>query len=152
MRRKLTTFTHAGKTTTVYKDSEWGEYVVKLKGAPRADYHTDDKADATVTARRMVGLNGLGSSGKEHRAKARDKVKAARWWLRTAHREAKAGRCTVALASLTTAHRMAAATAEHREAGGASQKIRRKRRGLYPAATLTAANRHFTRYCLKKEE
>lgn len=45
-------------TAAVYKDHEWGEYRVKhFKGGAhqeKADYHTDDSADAHATARHWV--------------------------------------------------------------------------------------------------
>lgn len=34
----------------VYRDAEYDEYVVKVKGKPAASYHTDDKQDAINTA------------------------------------------------------------------------------------------------------
>lgn len=34
----------------VYRDTEYDEYVVKVKGKPNASYHTDDKQDALTTA------------------------------------------------------------------------------------------------------
>lgn len=69
-RKKLTSVSHGSAVATVYRDPEWGEYVVKLKGRPQADYFTSDKADAVATARRMVGytgprkLAGLGASSR----------------------------------------------------------------------------------------
>ena len=38
----------------VYRDAEWDEYVVKVKGKPEASYHTDDKQDALATANIMA--------------------------------------------------------------------------------------------------
>lgn len=38
---------HAAK---VYRCTEWNEYQVEFKGAPKATYHTSDKADAVDTA------------------------------------------------------------------------------------------------------
>ena len=56
--RKLQTFTDGRVSATVYRDSEWQEYRVRLsvdgKLRPDADYHTDDRADAEQTARSMV--------------------------------------------------------------------------------------------------
>ena len=57
-KRKVQSVSHEGKTATVYKDPEWGEYVVKLQGRPQADYFTSDRSDAIATARRMVGYTG----------------------------------------------------------------------------------------------
>lgn len=40
----------------IYKDSEWGEYIVCPKGCKPDDdkaYHTDDMEDAVMTARKM---------------------------------------------------------------------------------------------------
>lgn len=48
----------AGKSAKVYKDTEYGEHVVKFytdgKHHKEADYHTDDKADAHGTAKQHV--------------------------------------------------------------------------------------------------
>lgn len=50
--------------TTVYRDSEWNEFIVRLyyrdSGlyAP-ADYHTTDKADAIATADEMAAWRNL---------------------------------------------------------------------------------------------
>lgn len=66
-RRKIQAFTNGDRSATVYKDTEWGEYVVKLKGAPNADYHTDDKTDAVGSAKKMVGLAGLGAARHSRR-------------------------------------------------------------------------------------
>lgn len=35
---------------SVYRDSEWDEYVVRIGGNPETDYFTDDKDDAFKTA------------------------------------------------------------------------------------------------------
>ncbi|WP_338807255.1 hypothetical protein V8U11_11045 [Pseudomonas chlororaphis] len=47
-----------GKVCKVYRDSEWGEYQVRLyiQGSllKEANYHTDDKDDACNTARSMI--------------------------------------------------------------------------------------------------
>jgi hypothetical protein len=63
--RKIQAFTNDGNTTTVYKDSEWGEYVVKVqqngRPVPKVTYHTDAKDDAIGTAKAMIGLAGLRS-------------------------------------------------------------------------------------------
>lgn len=56
-RRKVVSFTHGGQTATVYKDPEWQEYVVRIKGEPEADYHTTDRQDAENTARVMIGMH-----------------------------------------------------------------------------------------------
>jgi hypothetical protein len=49
--------TKNGKSATVYRDAEFQEYRVKFyqdgKHLEAADYHTDDKADAQSTARRV---------------------------------------------------------------------------------------------------
>lgn len=55
--RKIAEFTGTRGTAKVYRDVEWHEYVVKLSGAPKADYHTSDKEDALETARRMAGFD-----------------------------------------------------------------------------------------------
>lgn len=57
-RRKISTATHGEKVATVYRDPEWGEFVVVLKGRPKADYFTSDRADAIETSKRMV-LEGM---------------------------------------------------------------------------------------------
>ena len=43
-----------GIRVTVWRDSEWDEYQVRIKGAPDATYFTPDKDDALATATRMV--------------------------------------------------------------------------------------------------
>lgn len=58
-RRKIETVRREGQEATVYRDREWDEYVVKLKGRPSADYFTGDREDAIATARKMVGFSGL---------------------------------------------------------------------------------------------
>lgn len=60
--KKVTQFEKDGKKAVVYRDAEWDEYRVKFyvvfKGVESylndADYHTDDKADATSTAKNYV--------------------------------------------------------------------------------------------------
>tara|TARA_B100000424_G_C22640746_1_gene354205 strand:+ start:228 stop:389 length:162 start_codon:yes stop_codon:yes gene_type:complete len=43
--------------TSIYKDKEWNEYVVKVKGRSEDEwYHTDCKQDAINTARAMIAL------------------------------------------------------------------------------------------------
>lgn len=46
------------RTAKVYRNIDWNEYVVRFycdgKHLPDADYHTDDKDDAKVTARFWV--------------------------------------------------------------------------------------------------
>lgn len=55
--RKIESVTNneTGKSATVYRDSEWNEYVVRFyvngKHQTEADYHTDSKPDAQMTAR-----------------------------------------------------------------------------------------------------
>lgn len=44
---------------SVWWDDEWEEYQVKVRGNPKATYHTDDRADALATAQRM--RNNLGN-------------------------------------------------------------------------------------------
>ncbi len=62
--RKVSTVesTDGTRRATVYRDVEWGEYRVSftLNGThkPAADYHTDDKGDATATARHFCHLDG----------------------------------------------------------------------------------------------
>jgi hypothetical protein len=52
--RKVTTHTNGPHSASVYKNPEWGENVVKFfhNGVyqSKADYHTDDMADAHATA------------------------------------------------------------------------------------------------------
>lgn len=38
---------------SVWFDSEWSEYQVRVQGHPKATYHTDDRGDALATAQRM---------------------------------------------------------------------------------------------------
>lgn len=42
-----------GSPVSVVFDREWSEYQVRLAGRRQATYHTDDKADALVTAQVM---------------------------------------------------------------------------------------------------
>jgi hypothetical protein len=35
----------------IYRDSEYNEYIVGIKGQPAADYFTNDKDDALATAK-----------------------------------------------------------------------------------------------------
>lgn len=42
---------------TLYWNSDEGEFVVKIKGKPKADYFTNDLKDAVLTARRMYEDN-----------------------------------------------------------------------------------------------
>ena len=47
-----------GNVVKIYKDSDTGEFICKLfkkgKHSSKSDYHTDDKKDATRTAKEMV--------------------------------------------------------------------------------------------------
>lgn len=56
MRRLIETISAGQSVAKVYRDSEWGEFVVSLfrAGVKTADYHTEDKTDALQTARLMV--------------------------------------------------------------------------------------------------
>lgn len=42
-----------GSPVSVWWDSEFCEYVVKVRGNKAASYHTDDKQDALATAQLM---------------------------------------------------------------------------------------------------
>lgn len=42
-----------GTPVSVWFDEEWEEYQVKVKGQPKATYHTSDKTDALSTAQVM---------------------------------------------------------------------------------------------------
>ena len=42
-----------GSPVSVWWDSEFSEYVVKVRGNKDASYHTDDKQDALATAQLM---------------------------------------------------------------------------------------------------
>ena len=42
-----------GSPVSVWWDSEFCEYVVKVRGNKDASYHTDDKSDALATAQLM---------------------------------------------------------------------------------------------------
>lgn len=42
-----------GSPVSVWWDSEFWEYVVKVRGNKDASYHTDDKSDALATAQLM---------------------------------------------------------------------------------------------------
>lgn len=53
-RRRILTLTHDGREVAVFRDNEWDEFVVRLKGNPDADYFTSDKEDAVATAHAMV--------------------------------------------------------------------------------------------------
>lgn len=44
---------------SVWWDTEWHEYLVKVQGKPKATYHTDDRDDALTTAQLM--RNNLGA-------------------------------------------------------------------------------------------
>lgn len=61
MNRSIASYTSevTGKTTRAYRDSDTGEYIVKLIGAPKADYFTDDKDDAIATMRAMADFVGV---------------------------------------------------------------------------------------------
>ena len=59
MSRKLIKTIGTSPQAKVYKDSEWGEYVVKLYSLDgnhlaQGDYFTGDKEDAIETAKHMV--------------------------------------------------------------------------------------------------
>jgi hypothetical protein len=58
MRKRIHVETSGAKMAKVYRDSEWGEFVVRLyeNGAlvAPADYFTGDTADAIETAVAMV--------------------------------------------------------------------------------------------------
>lgn len=56
--RKVQSVSRDGQVATIYRDPEYNEFVVRLKGRPQADYFTSDKSDALATARRMVGYTG----------------------------------------------------------------------------------------------
>lgn len=53
-----TATTGSKHTATIYRDTEWEEFVVKLstdgKHHAKADYHTGDKQDALMTAKAMA--------------------------------------------------------------------------------------------------
>lgn len=70
-KKKLTSVSNGGKVATVYRDPEWNEFVVKLKGRPAADYFTSDRKDAEATAKKMVGLAGLGTIYRQGVTRAR---------------------------------------------------------------------------------
>lgn len=53
-----------GNVTKVYYDYDWQEYLVTLRGQPRATYHTDCRTDALDTARAMLSRANLWD--KEH--------------------------------------------------------------------------------------
>jgi hypothetical protein len=56
--RLIETFIGTTRTVKVYRDSDWDEYVCRLfegdKEFKGAAYHTNDKADALETAKRMA--------------------------------------------------------------------------------------------------
>lgn len=56
--RLISTHENGNRTAKVYKDSEWGEHRVKFytdgNHHKEADYHTDDKSDATDTAKHWI--------------------------------------------------------------------------------------------------
>jgi len=61
-----------GHTAKVYKDQDWGEYRIKHydpdgKYMPKADYHTDDREEATDHAQNVVdkGFNAGGRAKKQ---------------------------------------------------------------------------------------
>lgn len=65
--------THFGsnkQTAKVYKDSEYGEHVVKFfkdgQHQPDADYHTDDSFDAHETAKKQIGGYGYLKGSHSH--------------------------------------------------------------------------------------
>ena len=52
--RKIKVDSLIGSPVSVYFNSEYSEYIVKIKGNSAADYFTDDKQDALQTARHML--------------------------------------------------------------------------------------------------
>lgn len=51
--RKIKVSSLIGSPVSVYFNSEYSEYVVRIKGNSAADYFTGDKQDALQTAHRM---------------------------------------------------------------------------------------------------
>ena len=51
--RKIKVDSLIGSPVSVYFNSEYSEYIVRIKGNSSADYFTDDKQDALQTAQRM---------------------------------------------------------------------------------------------------
>lgn len=88
-KRKLKSVSNAGRVATVYRDPEWNEYVVKLRGRPGADYFTSDRGDAEATAKKMVGLGRYGGTTEQHRERSRvtmHEIKRLRTQIRSAMR------------------------------------------------------------------
>jgi hypothetical protein len=52
--RKIGARSAGDRVVNIYRNSELGEYVCRLVGASKADYFTDDKADAFATAKLMA--------------------------------------------------------------------------------------------------
>lgn len=56
--RKVAEYSAGRHKATTHRDTDWGEYRVKFhtdgKHLPDADYHTDDKTDATETAKSQI--------------------------------------------------------------------------------------------------
>ena len=69
-----------GHTAKVYKDQDWGEYRVKHydpdgKHLAKADYHTDDRSDATDTATEAVNKGyKAGGRAKKFEGSAKDEA------------------------------------------------------------------------------
>jgi hypothetical protein len=55
--RRIKVLSLVGSPVSVWWDSEWQEYVVKLAGNKAATYHTSDRDDALATAQRMRNGN-----------------------------------------------------------------------------------------------
>jgi len=51
--RKIKVDSLVGSPVSVYWNSEYSEYVIKIKGDSASDYFTNDKRDALQTAQRM---------------------------------------------------------------------------------------------------
>lgn len=55
--RKILTIAGPVACVSVYCDSDWNEYRVRVQGAkPEADYHTTDRDDAEGTAALLSGI------------------------------------------------------------------------------------------------
>jgi hypothetical protein len=77
MTRKLISVIKGTRDTVkVYRDRDWGEYVVIPAHKPKASYHTTDKDDALDTAAVMAELSTrLGRSSHVTKAASRQKAK-----------------------------------------------------------------------------
>lgn len=51
--KQIKVSTLVGSAISVWYSTEWQEYQVKVKGNPKATYHTSDKTDALSTAQVM---------------------------------------------------------------------------------------------------